>query len=91
MRHTDELGDSVSISWPSTSKPVLLGGSAGIWWVANRMTYGLDEKGKQMKKKGPTSIVSRRIGMPNVNQDIRKWFACFDINDAYVQQLTVTI
>ena len=55
------------------------------------MTYGLDEKGKQMKKKGPTSIVSRRIGMPNVNQDIRKWFACFDINDAYVQQLTVTI
>jgi hypothetical protein len=54
MRHTGELGDSVSISWPSPSKPVLFGGSAGIRWVTNRMTYDLDEKaqkGKQKKKK----------------------------------------
>ena len=54
MRHTGELGDSVSISWPSPSKPVLFGGSAGIRWVANRMTYDLDEKaqkGKQKEKK----------------------------------------
>ena len=27
--------------------------------------------------------------MPNINQDIRKWFACFNVNDTYVQQLTI--
>ena len=56
--------------------------------VRSRMPYELDNekaRNKQQKQNGITSIESRCIGMPNVNQDIGKWFTCFNINDTYVQ------
>ena len=47
----------------------------------------IDEKEQKKDRNGTeqTSIVSCCIGLPNVNQDIGKWFASFDINDTYIQ------